>query len=88
MAEFAVTVKNVTKEGQCLWVLSIAGKRLLLAHDDGSLHWHNMDQCKLALFSPPNAPRPVVVVSPQGEPEPQRGPKLVLPTSGGNGRGS
>ncbi len=67
MLPFSVSVEGVTGEGEGKWVLAIdlVGDRLLLAHDDKSLHWHATADCAFHTFVPPNAPIPMMVVQPQ-----------------------
>ena len=67
MIEFAVSVKDVTKEGQATWVLAVdpVGERMLIVHDDKSLHWHPMADCTFVKASTPDMPRAVIAVQPQ-----------------------
>lgn len=74
MLEFAVTV-NGLNDGKAHWVLAVQGNRLLIVHDDRSLHWHPMDECRLGKVASPDMPRPVVPVQPTKQP-------LVVPTHG------
>jgi len=73
MLEFAVSVDGVTEEGKGHWVLAVdpAGERLLIAHQDGSFHWHVMSECKFVKLINPDAPRPVIPIQSQ--------PVLALP---------
>ena len=80
MIEFAVQVSGLTKEGQASWVLDVdpAGERLLLAHEDKTLHWHPMAECLFAKLMPPDAPRAVIPVQPA--PVPQIAvPQIAMP---------
>lgn len=67
MLEFAVTVDGVTKEGQAQWVLAVdpVGERLLIVHDDKSMHWHPMTDCGFVKVMIPDAPRMVIPVQVQ-----------------------
>ena len=64
MLQFAVTVEGM-EDGKARWAMAVDGDRLLIVHEDQSLHWHQMEDCKLAHFLPPDAPRPVIVVQPR-----------------------
>ena len=73
MLEFAVTVEGIT---QAQWVLAVdpTGERLLIVHDDKSMHWHAMKDCRFVKVVNPDAPRPVIPV----QPPPNKTP-VVLP---------
>lgn len=64
MTDFAVRHEGMG-EGQGSWVLAVDGDRLLLADEDGSLHWHALADCKLVKASTPDQPRAVIAVAPQ-----------------------
>lgn len=66
MPEFAVSVKEVTKEGQATWVLAVdpVGERLLIAHEDRTMHWHPIVDCVFAKLVPPDMPVPVFAAQP------------------------
>ncbi len=70
MLPFSVSVEGVTQENQGKWVLAVdpVGERLLLVHEDKSLHWHPMADCAFHGTVTPDAPRPVFVLQPQQEP--------------------
>jgi hypothetical protein len=78
MLPFSVEVEGVTKEGQGKWVLAldIAGDRLLLVHEDKSLHWHPIADCRFHGTVAPDAPRPMMLVQPQQQ---GAGPTLLTP---------
>lgn len=78
MLEFAVTVKGMD-DGKARWVLAVEGDRLLIVHEDKSLQWHKMEDCKFAKLVPPDMPRPVIPMQPKQD-------GLVVPTimPGGN----
>lgn len=80
MPAFAVQIEGLTTEEQARWVLAVdpTGERLLIAHEDQSLHWHPMGECKFARMRDPLAVQPVVVATPQG-----KGPQIVVPRNGG-----
>ena len=71
MIEFAVSTEGVTKEGSATWVLAVdpVGERLLLVHDDNSMHWHLMADCKFVKAATPDQPRAVIAVQPK-QPQP------------------
>lgn len=77
MLEFAVTVKGL--DGG-YWVLAVEGERLLIAHSDGALHWHPIEECTFLKCMNPDQPRAVIPVHAQQ--------KLTIPTGSlpGNGR--
>lgn len=64
MADFAVAIAGVTKEGQGRWVLAVdpVGGRLLVAYEDKTLHWHDISECRFASMADPTGVQPVVVV--------------------------
>ena len=68
--DFAVQVKGLDTGTNARWVLAVdaVGERVLITHDDRSLHWVPIDECKFVKASPPDTPRPVVVVKPQPQP--------------------
>jgi hypothetical protein len=68
MLPFSVTVEGLTGEGQGKWVLAVDGDRVLLTHDDKTLHWYPMEKCRFLGTLPPDAPHPVVIVQPQQKP--------------------
>jgi hypothetical protein len=75
MIEFAVKVKgihDVEDEDKATWVLAVdpVGDRLLIVHDDQSLHWHPMDDCKFVKARTPDQPLVVLPVQPQRTQEP------------------
>ena len=80
MLPFSVEVKGVTEEGKAKWVLAVdpTGDRLLVVHEDRSLHWHPMAACTFYATVPPDAPRPVMIVEPQGQRQ-GPGPAIVVP---------
>ncbi len=80
MLPFSVEVEGLTEEGKAKWVLAVdpMGERLLLVHEDRSLHWHPMDKCTFYATVPPDAPRPVFVLEPQREGQEER-PKVLVP---------
>ena len=65
MIPFAVSVEGLTSEGRAIWVLAIDGDRLLLAHEDRTLHWHPLAECSFAKLIDPEAPKAVVPVQAQ-----------------------
>ena len=69
MIEFAVVVKGLDK---ARWVLAVDDNRLLIVHDDQSLHWHPMSDCTFVKALTPDMPRMVVPVQ-------SRGNGLMLP---------
>ena len=73
MIEFAVSIEGITEEGRALWVLAVdpAGERLLVAHADGTLHWHPQAACVFAKLMNPEAPRAVIPMQPK--------PQIVAP---------
>ena len=77
MLPFSVSVEGLTAEGQGKWVLALdlVGDRVLLAHDDKSLHWHAIAECAFHSTVPPNAPVPMMLVQPE-----QQGPAVVVPS--------
>ena len=65
--DFAVSVKGVHEEGKAGWVLVVdrddsGGGFVLMAHDDNTLHWHPLEDCKLEKVATPSSPRPVYLV--------------------------
>ena len=72
MADFAVKVAELDGDtDRCRWVLAVdpVGDRLLVVHEDRTLHWHPMDDCTFAKMVPPDGPVPVVAVQPQQKPK-------------------
>ncbi len=68
MLEFAVSIDGIEDEpGAARWVLDRDGDRLLVAHKDGTLHWHLTSECKFVLFIDPGRPRPMVVVQAEAQ---------------------
>ncbi len=67
MLPFSVSVEGVTQEGQGKWVLALdmVGDRVLLSHDDKSLHWHAMADCTFHGTIPPGTPQPMIIVQAQ-----------------------
>ena len=65
MVPFAVQTKEM-EQGQGTWVLEVdaVGNRLLLADEDGSLHWHDIADCKLIKVKTPDTPVAVIQVVP------------------------
>jgi hypothetical protein len=80
MLPFSVEVEGVTKEGQGKWVLAVdpEGDRVLLAHDDKTLHWYPMGDCLFHGTVPPSPVQPVMIVEPQQQ-GPGPGPSLLVP---------
>ncbi|HAM41151.1 MAG TPA: hypothetical protein DCP69_07385 [Candidatus Omnitrophica bacterium] len=74
--DFAVRVKGIHDDdpNTATWVLVVNGDRLLIAHDDKTLHWHPLKDCTFAKAATPDHPRPVVAVQPRSA-----RPKLVTP---------
>ena len=68
--DFAVWAEGMP-EGTGRWVLAVDDDRLLLADEDGSLHWHLMADCRLMRAATPDTPRPVMNVNPQ--------PQIAMP---------
>lgn len=64
MIAFAVSVDGVSEPGQAQWVLAVSRESVLVAHNDKTLHWHKLADCRFAKLIPPDAPQPVVVVEP------------------------
>ncbi len=83
MADFAVAIEGVTKEGQGRWVLAVDGDRLLVAYEDKSLHWHDLAECTFVTMADPAGVQPVVIVKPGPAPL----SALTLPPMGPNGGG-
>ena len=81
MLEFAVTVKGITQEKQAKWVLAVdpVGERLLIVHEDKSLHWHPMVDCMFVKAASADMPRAVVIV------QPDQPTKLQMPVMRNNG---
>lgn len=77
MVEFAVTAKGL--DGG-YWVLAVQSERLLIAHPDGTLQWHPLEDCTFLKCMNPDQPRAVIPVQPQQ--------KLTIPAGSlpGNGR--
>jgi hypothetical protein len=71
--EFAVRVDGL--EGNPRWVLAVAGNRVLIAHDGGTLRWHPMKTCRFVTAHTPERPTPVMVVQPKS-------PLVLPPTKG------
>lgn len=71
MLEFAVSVKDVTKEGEATWVLAVdpVGERLLICHEDKSMRWHPLADCTFVKAASPDVPRMVLPVQ-QKQPQP------------------
>ena len=67
--EFAVHYEGLT-EGQGRWVLHVdpAGERLLIADEDGTLHWQAIAESKLIRVHTPDIPVLVMPVQPQQQP--------------------
>lgn len=73
--EFAVRVEGLDDgQDRAHWVLAIEGERLLVVHDDNTLHWHPMSECRFVKGKDPLQPQMVVSVSP---PKPQILPGLM-----------
>ena len=70
--DFAVTVV-LDAPGKARWVLAVDRERLLLADDDGTLHWVSMRGCALAKVASPDQPRLVIPM------QPQQASKLAMP---------
>ncbi len=66
--EFCVKVPALddSAEDKARWVLEVdsAKDRLLIAHDDGSLHWHSMSACTFGWAQNPGMPQLVMPVPP------------------------
>lgn len=77
MLPFSVSVEGATEPGKGRWVLALdmAGDRLLLAHEDKSLHWHRIAECAFHGIFPPGSPQPMMIM----QPEPQQEPKVLTP---------
>lgn len=75
--EFAVQVKDLDTPGKARWVLGVdpVGERLLITHDDRSLHWVPLQDCKFVKASTPDTPRLVQPVK-----EARDGPTLAIPS--------
>ena len=69
MIEFAVTVEGLEK---ARWVFAVEGDRLLVAHDDQTLHWHPLSECQFVKALTPDVPRTVLMVQPVS-------PQLAVP---------
>lgn len=78
MLDFAVKVKGIHEESgnKAAWVLAIdpAGERLLIVHEDKSMHWHPLEDCAFVKLMPPDAPKPTYIVQPR-----KAAPSLVAP---------
>lgn len=78
MLEFAVKVKGIHDEdsNQAAWVLASdpVGERLLIVHEDKSMHWHPLEDCTFMKLMQPDAPKPTYIVQPR-----KAGPALVTP---------
>lgn len=76
MLPFSVSVEGLTQEGQGKWVLALDmdGDRLLLAHEDKSLHWHPIAECAFHGTIPPGTPQPMMLVQP-----PDQGRVVAIP---------
>ena len=74
MIPFAVKVQGLDADNKARWVLGIdaVGERLLVAHDDGSLHWHPLVECAVGKIISPEQPQMVIPVQLQENP-------LVMP---------
>jgi hypothetical protein len=68
MMPFAVTIENVTAEGQARWVLAVSGNRILTADPQGALAWHHFDKCRVCKVHTPDTPSLVMPVPPKGKP--------------------
>ncbi len=81
MADFAIEIEGVTEKDQGRWVLAVdaVGDRLLVAHEDKTLHWHSFSECKFRTMADPTGIQPVVVVRPE---QMQKGSGLMLPRNG------
>ena len=66
--EFAVRHEGMS-EGTGRWVLHIDGDRVLLSDDQGAFYWMPLSECMLFKVATPEAPRPVVVLQSQQEPQ-------------------
>ena len=75
--EFAVQVKDLDKAGRARWVLAVdaVGERLLITHDDRSLHWVALADCQFVKASTPDTPQLVQPVK-----EAPAGPTLAVPS--------
>lgn len=63
--DFAVKVAGLDEGTErARWVLAVDGDRLLTAHDDGSLHWYPLADCRLAKAINPESPKTVIPVQP------------------------
>ena len=87
MMEFAVTIEGFTEEGKAQWVLAIdaVGDRLLIVHEDKSMHWHPMADCRFAKAMAPDLPKPVMIVQPMRQPQvalPNRADRRRLESNG------
>lgn len=69
MIPFAVSVDGLA---QAQWVLAVEGDRILVCHEDNSLHWHMMSECRLVRAQTPDQPVTVLPVQPQQ--------KIVIPS--------
>lgn len=69
MIEFAVRVAGLDAEDStnAHWVLAVdsVGERLLIVHDDHSLHWYPLADCTFAKAQTPDQPRLVLAVQPK-----------------------
>ena len=73
MSDFAVRVAGLDDGNMGHWVLAVDGDRLLIAHEDKTLHWYPIDQCTFLQMVMPDKPKPVVLV------QPPNSAKLVSP---------
>ena len=85
MLQFAVRIKGLDDEddNRCRWALAVDGERVLVAHEDATLHWHPMEDCTIAKLVMPDAPIPVIPV--QQRPT---GPELLRPKYDLRGNGA
>lgn len=78
MLEFAVSVKGIHEDGdgKASWVLATdpVGERLLIVHEDKSMHWHPLKDCAFVKLMVPDAPKPTFIVQPR-----TAAPSLVAP---------
>ncbi len=83
MIQFAVNIEGLDDEPtKGHWVLAVDRERVLIVHDDGSLHWHPLTKCTFLKMMNPEAPQLVIAVQPQQEGK--KIPLIVLPRNGQN----
>ncbi len=65
--DFAVSIEGVHGEDKGSWVLEVEGDKVLVAHDDNTLHWHPLADCTMLKIHTPD--QPTLVLPVQAKPQ-------------------